>query len=382
MSRTHAIRTAIAILAIAFFATPTALRAAGVRDEAFENRRFADAPKLSQGWDAFGQTTQFLIDRMPLRARAVEANTRIWTDVFDTDPRYAGQQTLAGDQALPFAGTIGGQTAAGRSNDNTAAAVETGQKGWLYNWLELSCESPASIDRLVRRWGQLAQAIREAGHRSTMLVAPYKASVYPEYLPDEYPSDECALESKTQLWRALARDGPAAGIHELRTELLRLKEYAGDGLFERRDTHWSTLGAMTLVGTALEEIGGDVRLDPEEIVDRGMVTYRADLDIVGGYPQPSKRHEYGIARAPGAPRVPGRTLLICDSFGYKWIRLFKPYFEHIRYVSWTDGADEILKEIARSDRVIVEVGERVLKAEAGADGLAATVSRKLGRGEP
>ncbi len=75
MDRRALISLAFALLAIAFFAAPVALRAVGVHANAFENRRLAEAPKLSQGWEVFQQATRFLTDRMPLREQAVRANT-------------------------------------------------------------------------------------------------------------------------------------------------------------------------------------------------------------------------------------------------------------------------------------------------------------------
>ena len=67
MKRSTYIRVAFAVLAIGFFAAPIILRGVGVTATAFENRRLADAPQLSQGWDGFQQTSRFLTDRLPLR---------------------------------------------------------------------------------------------------------------------------------------------------------------------------------------------------------------------------------------------------------------------------------------------------------------------------
>ena len=51
-----AYRVLVALLGIAFFATPVGLRAVGVTAHPFENRVLAGPPKLSQGFDAFDKT--------------------------------------------------------------------------------------------------------------------------------------------------------------------------------------------------------------------------------------------------------------------------------------------------------------------------------------
>jgi alginate O-acetyltransferase complex protein AlgJ len=390
MGHKVAIRVVFAILAIAFFAAPVALRALGVTAEQFENRRLADPPELSQGWGAFQQTSQYLIDRMPLRAQAVRANTRIWTDVFGTDPPYGRDTALAGDKALPFAGALEDDDGDLRIPEEQGdlqgpARAETGKRGWLYNSaeFEFACASKPTNRQVVQRWSELVRAIRASGRETALFVAPHKASVYPEYLPDEYPSDHCALEAKERFWSALSKAGRGTGVRELRSELVRLKAHVGDGLFELLDMHWTTLGALTLVDAALDAVGGDVRLEPEEIVERGLVPYEGDLSAATGDPETAKHMEYGIDRAPDAPVVPGRTLLLCDSFAYRWMRLFKPYFEQVRYVPWYHPASEIVGEIERSDRVIVEANETFIKSQAEDGNRAAEVIHELGasRGE-
>jgi hypothetical protein len=368
MNRAHLARIAFALLAIAFFITPIAARGLGITAEAFENRTFAEAPKLSQGWDAFQQATRFLIDRMPLRAQAVRANTRIWTDIFDTDPRYNQDDATASDRALPFART------SERTDDDVrfaaggdpigAATAESGRGGWLFidSEFEHACANRPPNDVVLRRWAKIVGAIRDSGRAAVMLVPPSKSSVYPEYLPDEHPYDHCALRGKERFWRLLSDEGPKRGIFELRSELVRLKANAGDGLFQRKDSHWSTLGALTLVKAALEHVGDGVRMRPSDIAYRGEVSYLGDLAVVAGRSDRDLRAEYGIDRSPGAPRVPGRTLLICDSFAGEWLRLFKPYFEDVEmHVLTGNAVPETVAAIKRSDTVILESVETLFR---------------------
>lgn len=368
MIRTRAIRTLVALVAIGFFAAPITARVAGVKPEAFENRRFAEAPRLAQGWSAFQQATQFLIDRMPLRAQAVRLNGEIWRGAFGTDPLASRGRTLGEDRALPFAGTTEQQGAVGAgavAGVDAPVSASTGRSGWFFldEELEYACDR-APNRPILRRWGRILGAIAASGRPAVMLVPPAKASVYPEYLPEEYPFDHCALEAKERFWKLLADEGPNHRVIELRSDLLRLKEHAGDLLFQRKDSHWSTLGALTLVKAALKAVGDGVRLEPDEIVRRGSVSYLGDLAVVGGQGDRDQRMEYAIERSPGAPRVPGRTLLICDSFAGEWMRLLRPYFEDIHCITLSaEGLVGTMREIRRADRVVFESMELFWKGD-------------------
>jgi hypothetical protein len=379
MSKTTTIRIAFAAIAILFFTAPIAARTLGITAEAFENRRFADAPKLSQGWDAFQQTTRYLTDRMPLRAQAVRANTRIWRDMFGADPRYETAPTSP-DAALPFT-NVPGTSRDDSPGDGLQGPVtaKTGRAGWLFldAEFEYACDKSISNAAILERWGDLVRATRASGRDSALFAVPEKASVYPEYLPKKYPFQSCALEAKERFWTRLAEDGPALGIHQVRNDLLRLKPKAGAGLFQRKDLHWTTLGALTLVDAVLETFGDDIQLEQAEIVARGNVTYDGDLAAANGDPISDTRMEYDIVRRKGATRIPGRTLLICDSFAYKWMRLFKPYFEDLRYESLYSDENAILAAIRQADRVIFEAEEVNLKAHADKEDRVLAIVRGL-----
>jgi alginate O-acetyltransferase complex protein AlgJ len=394
MRRQPALRTAFATLAVAFFATPIILAALGVSAERFENRRLADAPKPSQGWNAFQQTGQFLTDRMPLRAQAVRANTRIWQDVFDTDPRLTAAGELADDQALPFAGEANevrngrrdprlarrGDRAGQAEVDGAQSLIVTGRDGWLYMNAELSaaCLPPRAKRAALARWRSFVATVAGDSRRAFMLIAPDKASVYPEHLPAAYPNDSCALDGKDELWRLVERRERAGSpIRGLRADLLRRKVAEGDDLYQRKDQHWSTAGALSLVAAALKAVGGRVRMQPSEIVNRRTVAYTGDLTTLVGRPETDERVEVDIRREAGAPRVPGRTLLIGDSFGYRWVRLFRPYFGDVRQVRWYDSGYRIAKAVERSDIVVIEAVENSLLGLTASSAVVAEARRNL-----
>lgn len=372
MSRAAAIRTLFAILAVAFFATPIAARMVGVTAESFENRPFAGAPKPSQGWDAFAQTTRFLTDRMPLRAQAVRANTRIWTDVFGTTPRYGPVQAPGGDQALPFAGAPAEESAQAPADAASAAQVLVGRDGWLFlqGEQDRSCQPFMAFDEALRRWEALAAQIRADGRRVVLAVPPDKGSVYPEHLPD-FPGEACAAAGKRRLWRLLsgAEVGSPQRVVALRDDLLAQKPSAGDGLYSRKDSHWTTFGSLALVRALVERLGdaGGATATPEisvrsdEIVDPGRAEYTGDLTGLLGAPETDTQARRDVRRAAGAPRIPGRTVLVGDSYSDAPLPQLTPYFEDLRVLSWVNTPPaQMADEIGRADTVILETVEREL----------------------
>lgn len=372
MGRSASIRTLFAILAVIFFATPIAARLFGVTAESFENRRFAEAPKLSQGWDAFSQTTRFLTDRMPLRAEAVRANTRIWTDVFDATPRYGSAQAPGDDQALPFAGAAVAGAAAGKETSAPhaeAAQVLVGKRGWLFlkGEQDRSCQPFLPVRQALERWQGLARQLRSEDRRVLLVVPPDKGSVYPEYLPD-FPHDECAAAGKRQLWSLLDRAEADSLAIALKDDLLEDKRAVGDDLYARKDSHWTTLGSLRLVRAVVNRLGrvvpapartGRVRVKSHEIVNPGRAEYTGDLTALLGAPETDTQARREIRRDPEAPRVPGRTVLVGDSYSDAPLPQLTPYFEDLLVLSWVNTpAAKVADEIERADTVILETVER------------------------
>jgi alginate O-acetyltransferase complex protein AlgJ len=383
-------RLVFAVLAIAFFATPLALRAVGVTARPFENRTLAGPPRLSQGWSAFDQAGRFFVDRMPLREQAVHANTWISRHIFDTTPRYGqGAFAAAGQSGLPF-----GQPLAPRAGVPRPAANQpppggnhalVGRDGWLYlqGELDRACSPPLTAAQAVSSWKQVVSVVRASGRRAIVLVVPDKSTVYPEHLPASFQQKQCSEQNRRVLWPAIGA-AARAGVVGLRSALLAAKGRAGDGLYRRKDSHWNTLGSLALVQAALERVGGGVRLRPSEIVDAGPAIYTGDLTTLVGAEEQDRTPARNVRRAPGARRVPGRTLFLQDSYGDTALSQLAPYFANLHAIGWFLPAPGVAEEVARSDTVIFETVEREFyyrafdQGEAG-PALLAALRRRLGR---
>ena len=368
MSRATVIRLLFAALAVGFFAMPAAARVVGVTAEAIENRPFAEKPELSQGWDAFQQTGRFLTDRMPLRAQAVRANTRIWTDVFGATPRYGSQNSLAADQALPF-GPEQGADSAGRTPREKAAEVYAGEDGWLFvgEEQERACSPSVPFDRALERWERLVADIRSLGKRAWLVVPPDKGTIYPEHVGDN-PLAKCSAEGKARFWSLLERAGEGSGVVSLRDELLRRKARAGNDLYHLKDSHWTTLGSLTMVRAVLDRFGDGIRLRSGEIVDPGPAEHTGDLTYLLGAPEAVVHERRNIVRTADAPLVPGRTLVIADSFFEAPHAQVAAYFADFHHVSWDlSPMPLIAQQIELADNVIIETVERKFTLRARGD---------------
>jgi alginate O-acetyltransferase complex protein AlgJ len=375
--RTKAHRLLFAVIALAFFGTPIALQAVGVRAPAFENRRLAAAPSLADGWTFFDEATRFLIDRMPLRYQAVHANTWIDLHVFHTSPIYSrgGLGGVANDQALPFtsrpdqdkASLISGASA-GKAKSRaaqpptTADQVVLGRDGWLFlqGVFNRACFPFIGFRQAASRWESLLRVIRASGRRAELLVAPDKSTIYSEYVAPTTSDLGCSRPGTTALWKVIESPmAVRAGIIGLRKSLLRAKHTASALLYYRTDSHWNTAGSLTLVEAALPALSRTVRVLPSEIVDPGPVRYSGDLlgllGESGNEIAPTRR----IQRLPGAPVVSGATVLIGDSYADAAWGELAPYFASLRRLYWVNNTTQQLVDgITSSRNVVLETVER------------------------
>jgi alginate O-acetyltransferase complex protein AlgJ len=376
MSRTRVLRLLFAALAVGFFATPIALRAIGIKARAFENRSFASAPNLSAGWNIFSDTSRFLIDRMPLRYQAVHANTWIDLHVFHTTPKY-GENGLSGvqnDLALPFTGNPD-QDKAGLASATTttkgappvqppptASQVAPGRDGWLFlqGVFDRACAPFVPFPTATQHWEELLRVIRSSGRRVELIVAPDKSTIYPEYVSSSTSNLACSVPGTAALWRQIeSPSATRAGIIGLRRPLLAAKHATSDPLYYRTDSHWNSVGALSLVQAALLPLSRTVRMLPGEVIDTGPVHFGGDLLSLLGESGSEIAPTRSIRRAPGAPVLGTPTALIGDSYSDTPVVFLHDYIRQITVLNWNNNsAEQIAQAIAASPDVILETVER------------------------
>jgi hypothetical protein len=293
-----------------------------------------------------------------------------------TNPVYGlnGLGGVAGDQALPFTGRpdqdkAGIPSSSSRKSNKapmqppaTASQVAIGRDGWLYlqGVFDRACHPFIPFGLAAARWESLLRVIRASGRRAELLVAPDKSTIYPEYVAADTPNLACSRPGTEALWRVI--ESPAAeraGIIGLRRALLAAKRTAGALLYYRTDSHWNQVGSLEMIRAALPPLSAPVRVLPTDVVSSGRIHYSGDLPILIGQKLGEDAPTREIRRSPGAPKVPGRTVLVGDSYAEVAQSQLVPYLSSLRLLYWDDDtARQIADGIANSRDVILETVER------------------------
>ena len=366
--RSVSVRHVVAVLALAFFFAPLALRAAGMTAREFENRPMATFPKLSEGWDALQQGKRFLVDRLPLREQAVRADAWISTDIFDTDPAAgrAGAKGPAGLPAKPPAAAAP-EAPAAPAGDKPVAGTD----GWLFLEGEFvrACAPFIAWPQAMDRWQRLAALIRRSGRRVVLVFPPDKSAIHPEYLPASFAQRACLGPGHDAAWAAIegATDPAVLG---LRRAMLAAKRPGTSGPYYRKDTHWNTMGGTIAVRELLERLDAPgVRMRDDEIV-KGRQEYGGDLATLSGAPQTDTAPQWTIRRRTGAPRLLGRTLFLHDSYGTAMQDALVSYLADPAVVEWYNSSPAaLIAAIRGADTVVLQTVEREVNYRASDLGL-------------
>ena len=132
-----------AVLAIAFFFAPLALRAVGVHGASrSRTARWRRPRSCRRAGTCFDQATRFFVDRMPLREQAVRANT------LDLARRLRHHTALRGRRL--WAGAPASGAPATKQAKEPASLVVEGSDGWLYLANERDARARPST-RVTRR---------------------------------------------------------------------------------------------------------------------------------------------------------------------------------------------------------------------------------------
>jgi hypothetical protein len=386
-------RKLVALFALAFFFAPLLLWVGGVRARPFENRPMASAPTLSQGWDAFDGATRFFVDRLPLREQAVRANTWVSESVFSTTPDYGTANAEGGNttrDALPFGEPD--------QTDQEAPEREAGQGGPLQpqnstvlkgrdDWLFLEADLAAACApsqpwaATVDRMRRMVDLIRASGRKAVFVIPADKSTIYPEFLPDGgFAQEDCYEAGRQKAWAAL--EGAGDELVPLRKPLLAGKEAPPEETYHRGDTHWNTKGAIQGGNAVLKALGAPL-IEDADIVKRRQ-DYPGDLTGLVGAPEKANTPWWTIKRpgqAPqthteerfgkaivrvahndpdGPPLLPGRTIMLYDSFGVALIDAMAAYTRDFGALLWYGDAApaQLIEAIVSADVVVLEKIER------------------------
>ena len=303
----------------------------------------------------------FLDDRHPLRGEVVMANS--WLDM-----------------------TIFGASSTHK--------IRVGRDGWLFygpalhDFAKDDCSMTPLAYRLARRLQRLEQELEHEGKRFVFVVAPDKATIYPQYVGGVRPVNSCN-KSFYDLFLLALRRFPVRGFVRLDTAL---RKAAGNGpVYHRMGTHWNDRGAAVAAGLILRRLSGKgteyglppmrfrLRMVPSECAamlslamrERTTVAtkvfYGVRVQTQGISPMPFLLGKWRIlrTRVKGDPKTPllPKALIYRDSFMTAPLRLMKGSFREI-YARWSrlfpemKGTDP--EELRSARIVILEIVERNL----------------------
>jgi len=328
-----------------------------------ERRVLASKPEFRlDEWPVWGgQIERYISDHHGLRSPLVRLFNRVCIDIFKTVP---GENVLLGREDWLFMG---------RERDDLDA--RRGYRG--LDPFELR-EAEAWTDTLVRRREWLAGK----GIAYRFLVAPNKATIYPEFLPWGYGNDG-KLSRLDQLKKNLGDLGESLLI-DLRQALLRAK--GGEApVYHRSDSHWSPYGAWIACGCVISALDVSIPAVPRTEYDLYTgARFGGDLAIALGLemdrfadpawvrmgrrnsrvsweklPDPGPYVRCQRSRNPDAPG--GRLLLVHDSFAHELAPFLAEQFQEVFLVwDWSLGFYPQIIEAFRPDWVIDEMAERYL----------------------
>jgi hypothetical protein len=364
-------RWLVLLVGLVFLFTPAVAYVSGVRATEIENRRLTSFPSLSAGWEFFPQLSAWATDHLPLRDRAVAANTGLSERVFGEPPQYGGP--AEGGGAGPVAPAPGDTEV----EERVFPRVLQGEDGWLFLGADVSgaCEPLLPLDETLAGLDRFGELVRRAGKTYVFTVAPDKSTMNPDKMPESYVGDDCAPEAKAAFWERM-EDDPPVGYVDLKQELERVQEEDGENLWRPSDTHWAQRGGLVYAQQLADA------LDPalwrsSRIVATGPVRLQADLAAQLGTPRTDEVPGWRLERegvtvteerattiaatTTGAPLHTPSTLILGDSFTQSSLSLLSPLFASARIVqpaTATDDPPALVSAILSSDTVVLEIVER------------------------
>lgn len=290
--------------AFIFFLAPLLVFVAGVRAKPFENHPLAPFPSFAAGWDFFPQLTSWATDHLPLRQAAVNAAEAISTGLFGDPPgslRGArGEVGIGPDQAHS------GDTQ-GPSYDAYPDVI-AGEDGWLYLGATVrnKCEPRLDVQEIIAALRRLKAAVEASGRQFELVIAPDKATMMREHLPDNFIGKKCFRARTKAFWNRVPE---ALDAVKIRPALARTAAQGGQPLYYPHDTHWSYAAGLTMTRLLAEQLSPG-STTTWQVKPGKMHTWPADLARLLG--DEEQRQVRGYSLAPNGQQ--DRTRYIASNF--------------------------------------------------------------------
>jgi hypothetical protein len=211
--------------------------------------------------------------------------------------------------------------------------VHVGTNGWLYSLNSIEdfrkegCSEENEVGWLVLQLHALEKIIKASGRRFFFIVAPNKATIYPEFVGLIPKSDGCRYSQYDLFMEDIAAH-PLQGFIRLDESLRKAKTRHGL-LYDKTSTHWNGLGAQVAAETIHAWIGYDDpkihQLDYRSIDDRNPGNL---ITKVMGLSPPDENESFGHLEGLKKPDFPS-GIVYGDSFLRNLIPYMMQMFRHI-----------------------------------------------------
>jgi len=255
--------------------------------------------------------------------------------------------------------------------------VIRGVDDWLFVREELQPRCLQSPAQQVAALQRAAAAFARRGIAFRFILVPDKHSVYPEKLPADDPfPPSCVDTNRPALDAAIAS---LAGIAMDATAALQAARAGPADIYYDGDTHWTPMGAAIAVQALAGSLGvwsaDDLQVSgrqrreldtsrllglrrvvrtPRLVIRPDVEQHRVDVPMPVG--ARNERTAFRITSTGRADLLPGRTLIVYDSFFGIDSSLVAPYFADSTWIHIADlrNQPELAGMLGSFDRVIVE----------------------------
>jgi len=176
----------------------------------------------------FSKLGHFLDDRYPYRSPLIIMNNWIDYHAFKTSP-----------------------------TSPSSPKVHIGIDKWFYlkngikDYFKDECQKRAKAQSLARELNYIEKELESSGKKFYFIVAPDKATIYPEYV-GKMPSPEACGKGFYDLFLEALEDYPLRGFIRLDKDLLLAKK--DFQLYYKRGTHWNDRGAALVSKIILKKL--------------------------------------------------------------------------------------------------------------------------------